>query len=130
MIVGSIFKSSYLVSEDTFTSFRDTFKDNNSLHINDNHAIKHGFKSKIMYGNILNGYVSHLVGELLPLKEVIIVTQTIKFKKPFYLNQTISLSASINKFHESVKIYDIGFEFHNSNDILIANGKIKIKALI
>ena len=130
MIVGSTFKSSYLVSEDTFISFKDTFKDNNPLHINDNYATKHGFKSKIMYGNILNGYISHFVGELLPVKDVVIITQKINFKKPFYLNQTIFLSACINEFYKSVKIYDIGFKFYNSDNILIANGKIKIKALI
>jgi 3-hydroxybutyryl-CoA dehydratase len=130
MIVGSIFESSYLVCENTFISFRDTFKDHNPLHLSDQHAKKHGFKSKVMYGNILSGYLSHFVGELLPLKEIIIITQTINFNKPFYLNQTICLSACIKSFYESVNIYDITFDFYNANNLLIASGKIKIKALI
>ena len=130
MVVGSSYNSSYVVSEDIFESFRNAYKDFNLLHINDGHAIKYGYKSKIMYGNILNGYISHFVGELLPLKEVIIITQNINFKKPFYLNESIFLSASIKEFYESVNIYDIGFEFHNDSNTLIANGKLKIKSLV
>ncbi len=130
MVVGSKYKSTYLVSEDIFVSFRDTFKDLNLLHTNDSHAVKHGYKSKIMYGNILNGYISHFVGELLPLKEIIILTQNINFKKPFYLNENISLSASVTEFYESVNIYEISFQFSNSKNIIIANGKLKIKSLI
>ena len=130
MIVGSTYKSNYLVSEDIFVSFQNTFKDFNLLHINDNHAIKHGYQSKIMYGNILNGYISHFVGELLPLKEVIILTQSINFKKPFYLNENISLIASVMDFYESVSIYEISFEFSNSNNVVVANGKLKIKSLV
>ena len=129
MNLGSIFESKYTVGEKTFASFRDTFKDYNSLHTNDDHAIKNGFKSKIMYGNILNGYISHFIGELLPLKDIVIVTQTINFKKPFYLNDTIFLKAFIDEFYESVNIYDISFEFFKVNQVLIAKGKIKIKAL-
>ena len=87
MIVGTIYKSSYFINEDIFESFKDTFKDFNPLHINDSHAIRYGYKSKIMYGNILNGYISHLVGQLLPSKQITILTQNINFKKPFYLNQ-------------------------------------------
>ena len=95
MNVGDIFKSEYMVDEKVFSIFRDTFKDYNPLHTNDDHAKKNGFRSKIMYGNILNGYISHFIGELIPLKEVVIVTQSINFKKPFYLNDRIFLSALI-----------------------------------
>lgn len=129
MNIGNIFKSEYIVDEKVFSSFRDTFKDYNQLHINDNHAMKKGFKSKIMYGNILNGYISHFIGELIPLKEVVIVTQSINFKKPFYLDDKILLCALINDFYESVNLYEISFDFFNADQILIANGKIKIKAL-
>ena len=98
MIVNSIYKSSYLVNKDIFESFKDTFKDFNPRHINDSHAIRYGYKSKIMCGNILNGYISHLVGQLLPLKQITILTQNINFKKLFYLNQKIFLTASIMEF--------------------------------
>ncbi len=130
MVVGSTYKSNYLISEDVFVSFRDTFKDFNLLHIDDRHAVKHGYKSKIMYGNILNGYISHFVGELLPLKEVIILTQNINFREPFYLNETISLSASIIEFYKSSKTYEIAFGFSNSKNNIIANGNLKIKSLL
>ncbi len=98
MIVNSIYKSSYLVNEDIFESFENTFKDFNPRHINDSHAIRYGYKSKIMYGNILNGYISHFVGQLLPSKQIIILIQNINFKKLFYLNQKIFLTASIMEF--------------------------------
>tara|TARA_Y100000591_G_C21679580_1_gene617360 strand:+ start:396 stop:788 length:393 start_codon:yes stop_codon:yes gene_type:complete len=129
MNVGHIFNSEYVIDEKIFSTFRDTFKDYNLLHTSDIHARKKGFRSKIMYGNILNGYISHFIGELIPIKEVVIVTQSINFKEPFYLDDRIFLSALINDFFESVNIYDISFDFSNVNQTLIADGKIKIKVL-
>lgn len=130
MNAGLIIESNFVVGEKIFSSFRDTFNDRNPLHTDDNYAKENGFKSKIMYGNILNGFVSHFVGELLPLKEVVIVTQNISFKKPFYLNDKIYLKAIIDEFYESVNIYDISFSFCNVDQDLVATGGIKIKALI
>jgi acyl dehydratase len=39
------------------------------LHIDDDYARSKGFKQKVMHGNILCGFLSRFVGELLPVKK-------------------------------------------------------------
>ena len=79
MIKGTKFQVVYKVDETIYLGFVNLFKDNNPLHIDEHFAQQKGFKTKVMHGNILNGFISHFIGECLPTKEVIIHTQEIKY---------------------------------------------------
>ena len=52
----------FLVSEDVYLTFQKCSGDINLLHIDDNYAIEKGFIQKVMYGNILNSFISYFVG--------------------------------------------------------------------
>ena len=123
---GAIFFSSYIVDRDLFSGFTSIFKDENPLHINEQFAISKGFKDKVMYGNILNGFLSHFIGECLPIKNVIIHSQDIKYIKPFFLEDTIELKAILTDYYDSVNVAKFNFEFFNQQQLLIAKGKIQI----
>jgi hypothetical protein len=86
-----------------------------------------------MYGNILNAFLSHFVGMLLPTREVMILSQTILFQNPIFLNDEIMLETSIDKFSPTVNFIDYKYKFKKNvgdgKSILIANGHIQIKLL-
>lgn len=79
-----------------------------------------------MHGNILNGFVSYFIGECLPVKNVIIQTQEIKFFKPTYLNNSLNFQAEIVDVFESVNTVEIKFIFKNIEEMKVASGKINI----
>lgn len=127
--VGDLFVEEFNVSKEIQNKFIELSNDKNSLHVNDEFAKKKGFKSKVVQGNLQNCFISYFVGECLPYKNIMILSQTINFKKPLYLNDIIHLNAKINAVHNSVGFIEFDFKFKNQIDEVISNGKIKLKLL-
>jgi 3-hydroxybutyryl-CoA dehydratase len=118
-------REKFFISEELHQKFLDCFKDFNPLHTDSEFAVSKGFKGKVMHGNILNGFISFMIGEKLPFKNVIIHKQSIKFHNPFFLQDTIECKLILSKFVESVQVYTFSFSFVRE-DVKIASGKIQI----
>ena len=123
---GNKFNSEFNVSEEIYSGFIQLFNDENPLHTDTSFAMSKGFKGVVMHGNILNGFLSFFVGELLPIKNVIIQTQSIKFLKPVYMNDKLMLNAEIVDVHESVNTVEFKFDFSNSKPEKVARGTISV----
>lgn len=123
---GDKFKHTFIVGEATYEGFLKTFNDGNPLHTNTDFAVAKGFKSRVMHGNILNGFLSYFIGECLPTKEVIIHSQQISYHLPVYLNDELTLESEIEMEYESVKVFEFKFYFANSENKKVAKGKIQI----
>ena len=123
---GTKFLRKYIITEMVYNGFISVFGDRNPLHVDDDFARGKGFKSRVMHGNILNGFISHFVGECLPLKDVIIHSQEIKYYNPVYLNDILQLSVEVEDYFESVNTVEMQFYFHNQDSLKIAKGKLSI----
>jgi 3-hydroxybutyryl-CoA dehydratase len=126
---GDLFTCPFTVNSEIYTGFISLFKDNNPLHTNSDYAVLKGFSDKVMHGNILNGFLSYFIGECLPVKEVLIQTQEIKFLKPVYLNDNLLLHAEVEDVHESVNTIVFKYYFENQHKVKVAKGKIQIGLL-
>jgi len=123
---GTKFQQTYTVDETVYSGFITLFRDHNPLHTDEQFAQQKGFSSKVMHGNILNGFISHFVGECLPSKDVIIHSQEIKFLRPVYLNDNLNLHVEVEDYFESVQTYECKYIFENQDKIKVAKGKISI----
>jgi len=127
--VGDKFREKFHVSHAVYEGFISIFKDKNQLHTDESFATGHGFKKRVMYGNILNGFLSFFIGECLPDKKVIIHSQEIQYKNPVYLNDELTLAAEVTGISESVGVVEFKFNFKNSDALVVAKGKIQIGLL-
>lgn len=123
---GDKFNLKFEITSEIHQNFITLFNDKNPLHTNSSFAIEKGFTSEVMHGNILNGFISYFIGECLPIKNVIIQTQEIKFFKPTYLNEALSFHAEVVDVFESVNVVEFKFVFKKTGDIKVASGKINI----
>ena len=126
MKAGDTYSYNYTVTEKVYNGFREIFSDNNPLHTNHEFAVAKGMKGVVMHGNILNGFISHFIGEVLPEKNVIIHSQNISFYKPVYLGDEVILSAELAEVHEAVKSFTFKFIFRNTLGERLAKGSIQI----
>ena len=117
------------VTQTVYNAFQLCSGDMNPLHTDESFAKQKGFRERVMYGNILNGFVSYFIGECLPTKSVIIHSQDIVFKNPVYLNDNVLLEAVIDGVYESVNAIEFKFKFFNQNNKVIAKGHIQIGLL-
>ena len=126
---GDTFRQDFVVSESTYRGFKNIFKDTNLLHTDCSYAQRYGFRQEVMYGNILGGFLSYFVGNCLPIKNVVLHSQEIKFTKPVYLNDFLELITEIEGIFESVNAIEFKFSFRNRQKIEVARGKIQIGIL-
>jgi len=123
---GTTFHQIYKVDDSIYNGFVNTFLDRNPLHTNEEFAQKKGFSTRVMHGNILNGFISHFIGECLPTKDVIIHSQKIEYVKPVYLNDILELTMLVADYFESVRMLEFKFHFENQQQIKVAKGEISI----
>lgn len=122
----------FRVTPDVYYSFQRCSGDFNPLHTDKMFATVKGFSDVVMYGNILNAFVSHFVGMLMPSREVMIQSQDISFHKPVYLNDELQFEARIDTVSEAVNIINYKFKFRRrtkENSELVAKGHVQIGLL-
>ena len=125
---GTSFNHKFKVTKETSDLFINLSQDRNPLHIDDDFSISKGFKSKVIHGNIQNCFLSYFVGEIFPVKEVMILSQSIKYKNPVYENETLSFEAKVINYVESMKVFEFNFKFKNSINI-VSQGSLMIKII-
>jgi len=114
----------YQVTPEVYYAFQRCSSDFNPLHTDAAYAHDKGFSEVVMYGNILNAFLSHFVGMLLPSRDVMIQTQDISFHKPVYLNDKITLESKIDTISEAVNIIGYKLKFRR----LTEEGKLELVA--
>ena len=128
LMLNDSFEKTFIVTDTVYEGFIEIFKDTNPMHTNEQFARQHGFKSRVMHGNILNGFLSYFIGECLPDKNVIIHSQEIQFKNPVYLHDELAFEAKISGIYESVGVIEFRFTFKNK-ELIVSKGKIQIGLL-
>jgi len=124
----------YHVTPEVYYSFQRCSNDFNPLHTDEVFAKGKGFNERVMYGNILNAFISHFVGMTLPTREVMIQSQAINYHKPVFLNDVIQLEASVETLSEAVNIIDYKLKFRrlalgSAKPEIVAKGHVQIGLL-
>ena len=125
---GSKFVHEFKVTKTTIDLFIELSKDRNPLHVDVDFSISKGFKAKVAHGNIQNCFLSYFVGEIFPIKDVMILSQTIKFKNPIYENDRLIFESVVVNFVEPISVYELKFNFKNSTNI-VSSGNLMIKVI-
>jgi acyl dehydratase len=126
---GDAFEVAFQVTERLHAGFMDLFDDRNPMHVDDAYARDRGYRGKVMHGNILGGFLSCLVGEHLPIKQVVIQSQTMNFASPVYVDDRLVLNAAVADVFESVGAVELTFRFTNQDGAKVAFGTIQIGVL-
>lgn len=126
---GDKFSYKYVVEDKVCEGFVSIFNDKNPLHVDSLFAQSKGFKEKVVHGNILNGFISHFIGEYIPVKDVIIHSQTIDYLNPVYGNDVLDFTAIVTNVSHSVSAIELKFIFTNKENLKVAKGKINIGVL-
>lgn len=125
--IGDRFTEHFVVSADIHEGFIALFGDRHPLHTDAQYAVERGFRSKVMHGNILNGFLSYFIGECLPDREVMILSQEIKYQRPVYLGDRLSLEAEVVDVHQSVNVVEFVCKFRTKADgKIVASAKINV----
>ena len=127
-IFDKVYQHRFEVTEAVYEAFQVCSGDMNPMHVQDEYAQKYGYESHIMYGNILNGFVSYFVGMLLPVQNVVILSQDISYHKPVYLGDVLEFEAKVAHVSDAMNTVEFKYVFKCANGgWRVAKGIVAIK---
>ena len=86
---------SQMITDADVKSFAETSGDKNPIHLNDEYAYKSMYKKRIAHGMMSASYFSALFGTKIPGEGCIYVAQSLQFKRPVYLGDTITATIKV-----------------------------------
>lgn len=83
------------ISESDVYSFAGIVGDLNSFHVNEEKAKKTVFKTRICHGMLVGSFISTVLGMFLPGTGTIYLSQSLEFKKPVKIGETITAEVEV-----------------------------------
>lgn len=93
--VGDCAVREALISDEIVLKFSALIGDTDSFHVSDQNAAKTVFKERIAHGIHLAAFISTLIGQELPGFGTIYCSQTLDFKKPVLIGETIRVEVTV-----------------------------------
>jgi len=95
--IGMTAAYSLTITNQEIKSFTNISGDNNPIHLSDEFAKDSGLEGRVAHGLLSTSFFSAIFGTKLPGPGCLYVSQSLKFLRPVYMNDTINASVTIKK---------------------------------
>lgn len=117
-----------IITNEDVLVFAGVTGDLNPIHLDEKYAQESIFGKKICHGMLIAGYISNVIGTQLPGPGTIYLSQNIKFKKPIYLNDTVSVEIVVKNIDYKKNTVTLQTNVKNQEDLLVIEGEALVKA--
>ena len=105
--VGQSASFSRTWTEEDIINFSLLSGDNNPLHIDEEYAKTTPFKQRLVHGMLVGSLCSQFVGMHIPGKRCLYLRQSLVFKKPVFIGDTVDVTGTVIAKSESTSILSI-----------------------
>ena len=115
-----------IVESDVY-NFAGVSMDVNPIHLNEEFARKTKFRGRIAHGLISVGLLSGVFGTRMPGPGSILVTQSLRYRRPVYFGDTVTATVTVKKLVSRTKL--ITFDTTCCvNDAIVISGEATVMA--
>ena len=126
--VGMTASISKTVSDEDVLGFAEITGDRNPIHIDKKAAEKSVFKKRVVHGMFLGGLVSAVLGTKLPGEGTIYLEQNLRFNKPVFIGDTVTVKVVVAEIVNSEKnIYRLETDIANQSGECVSEGYAVVK---
>jgi acyl dehydratase len=104
-------------------AFADLSEDFNPLHLDEEFAKTTRFGRTIVHGHLVSSLISGLAGSTLPGSGTIYLGQTIQYKSPTFVGDTVTIRVEVTSIDDKKKIVKLRTTARNQNDTLLIDGE-------
>lgn len=97
--------------------------DQNPVHIDEIAARESRFGRRIAHGMLAAGLISAVLGMRLPGSGTVYLKQTLNFRKPIYLNDTVTTTVEITHIREDKPIATLATTVTNQDGEVVVDGE-------
>jgi 3-hydroxybutyryl-CoA dehydratase len=95
LTIGQSARFTKTVSESDVYLYAGITGDFNPAHINEVYASSTSFKGRIAHGMLLGGFISNVLGNLLPGPGTIYIQQNLEFRAPVAIGDTVTATVEV-----------------------------------
>lgn len=117
------------ITEKAQSMFLALSGDINPMHISEEYAQSQGFPGKLVYGMATAAYYSALAGTLLPGKNCLLNGIDIKFRKPVFINDKLTITGECVKKNDTFRLITIKATIRNQNNELVSSAELTVGVL-
>jgi 3-hydroxybutyryl-CoA dehydratase len=121
--VGDKASDTRIITEQDVLDYARLSGDNNPVHMNDEFAAKTRFKRRIAHGLLTASLLSKVAGTQLPGPGAIYLSQTMRFKRPCYLGDTIIAEITVTEVREDKPIVTLSTVLRNNRKQILMEGE-------
>jgi 3-hydroxybutyryl-CoA dehydratase len=116
------------ISAEDVEAFARISGDNNPVHLDDQYAATTRFGRRIAHGILTASLISALLANDLPGPGTIYLSQSLTFKAPVYLGETITATAELTAYRPERRIATFKTTCHNQDGKLVLEGEAVVLA--
>lgn len=121
--IGETASLSKTISEADIVLFAGVTGDFNPLHLDAEYAKTTRFGERIAHGLLTAGLISAVLGTRLPGPGAIYLGQTLNFRKPVKIGDTITATAKVSSFDPEKRIVKLETNCYNQDGVLVLGGE-------
>ncbi len=125
--IGDTASFDRLWTEEDVLIFATLSGDTNPLHMDDDYAQTTQFKKRLVHGMLVASVCSTLVGMYIPGKRCLYLSQTLSFKKPVFIGDTVVVTGVVTAKSSVTKILSIAITVRKGEEeVMIGEAKVQV----
>ena len=110
------------ITESLVTDFAKVSGDFSPIHMDEKYAASTTFKKRVVHGMLLASFLSRVDGMYLPGKHALYFSQSVEFRNPCFIGDTIKVSSKVIDKRKSTKILKIESSISNQQNEILLTG--------
>ena len=127
--IGDTFSVKKEITDVLIRQFADVAGDYNPIHLDDEFASKTRFKKRIGHGMLTASFISGLLGWELSVRKVVYLGQTLSFKNPTFIGDTVTTTGVVKHIRHDKPIVTIETVCRNQDDEILVEGEAVLMLL-
>jgi 3-hydroxybutyryl-CoA dehydratase len=127
--VGDAFSISRLIDDELVRSFAELSGDYNPIHLDEEFAAATRFGRRIAHGMLTGALISAVLGNEFRERKIVYLSQTMRFVAPVFINDTVTVTATIKSIREDKPIVTLETVCRNHNGETTLTGEAAVMIL-
>ena len=125
--VGQSYEESFVITAELIERFADVTGDHNPIHLDEDYAGRSIFKQRVAQGMLQAGLLSGILGCHFPGVGTIYLSQTLKFLKPVFIKDQITLRLKVLEMVNEKNQVRLETLFTNQKGEAVITGEALVK---
>ena len=127
--IGDSFSNVRTVTDDLVRRFAELSGDYNPIHLDEEFAKTTRFGRRIAHGMLSGAFISAVLGFELSERKLVYLSQTLQFKSPVYIGDTVTTTATVKHIREDKPVITLDTVSTNQDGKILITGEAAVMIL-